>query len=277
MKAGRASLYVDWVLWYKAKNGVPQYLLWFAFWEDFVKTFCPKSKVQRALTWLETVEYHQGRQMVDKYTDEFQDLIKLAGYTDGLAIIIKFRRGLSWEIHQVATMPVGQPADDKLEDWYEAAALCDENQITNAAFFSAKPVPTQHTTSVFWVPQMFSAAAPQAAPMPLPLPPVPSFLAPVPMDVDVVRRRTAHPQTCYRRGQSGHLHHDCTLCHDTHYMTLDEKEDLIQQLMADIDVATAQQLEQGPGAAEGSAEEDFVPCSRSTVRPCCNLSIGLHA
>jgi hypothetical protein len=49
-------------------------------------------------------------------------------------------------------------------------------------------------------------------------------------------------------------------------MTLDEKEDLIQQLMVDIDAAAAQQLEQGAGAtetsAEGSAEEDFVPCSR---------------
>jgi hypothetical protein len=61
MKAGRASLYADQVLWYKAKNGVPQYLSWFAFQEDFVKTFCPKSKAQRALTQLETVEYHQGR------------------------------------------------------------------------------------------------------------------------------------------------------------------------------------------------------------------------
>jgi hypothetical protein len=58
MKAGRASLYADQVLWYKAKNGVLQYLLWFAFWEDFVKSFCSKSKAQRALTWLETVEYH---------------------------------------------------------------------------------------------------------------------------------------------------------------------------------------------------------------------------
>jgi hypothetical protein len=85
MKAGRASLYTDRVLWYKAKNGVPWYLSWFAFWEDFVKTFCPKSEAQRALTQLETAEYHQGRQTVDKYTDEFRDLIELAGYTDRLA------------------------------------------------------------------------------------------------------------------------------------------------------------------------------------------------
>jgi hypothetical protein len=108
MKAGRASLYADQVLWYKAKNGVLRYLLWFAFREDFVKTFCPKSKAQRALTQLETVEYHQGRQTVDKYTDKFRDLTKLAGYTNGLAIVIKFRCGLSQEIRdQVTTMPVG--------------------------------------------------------------------------------------------------------------------------------------------------------------------------
>jgi hypothetical protein len=187
MKAGRASLYTDRVLWYEAKNGVPQYLLWFAFWEDFVKKLCAKSKAQRALTWLETAEYHQGRQTVDKYTDKFRDLIELAGYTDRLAIVIKFRRRLSQEIQdQVATMPVGRPTDDKPEDWYEAAALCDENQITNAAFFCAKPVPTRHTTSVFWAPQMFLATTPRAAPMPPPPPPVPSFPALVPMDVDVV-------------------------------------------------------------------------------------------
>jgi hypothetical protein len=108
MKAGRASLYTDRVLWYEAKNGVPRYLSWFAFWEDFVKTFCPKSEAQRALTRLETVEYHQGRRMVDEYTDEFRDLIELAGYTDRLAIVIKFCRGLSQEIQdQVTTMPVG--------------------------------------------------------------------------------------------------------------------------------------------------------------------------
>jgi hypothetical protein len=87
MKAGRASLYADRVLRYKAKNGVPWYLLGFAFQEDFVKTFCPKSKAQIALTWLKTVEYHQGHQTIDKYTDKFQDLIKLAGYTNRLVIV----------------------------------------------------------------------------------------------------------------------------------------------------------------------------------------------
>jgi hypothetical protein len=128
MKAGRASLYVDRVLRYEAKNGVPQYFSWFAFWEDFVKTFCPKSEAQRALTQLETAEYHQGRRTVDEYTDKFRDLMELAGYTNRLSIIIKFHHRLSWEIQdQVATMPVGRPTNDKPEGWYEAVALCDEN------------------------------------------------------------------------------------------------------------------------------------------------------
>jgi hypothetical protein len=70
MKAGRVSLCADWVPQYEAKNRVSQYLMWFAFWEDFVETFCPKSKAQRVLTWLEMVEYHQGCQMVDEYIDD---------------------------------------------------------------------------------------------------------------------------------------------------------------------------------------------------------------
>jgi hypothetical protein len=117
---------------------------------------------------------------------------------------------------------------------------------------------------------MFLAATPQAAPMLLLLPPAPNFLAVVPMDIDAVLWRTTHLQTCYQCGQKGHLCCNCTLHHDTCYMTLEEKEDLIQQLMADIDAATGQQPEQGPGAAETSveaaievpAEEVFVPCGR---------------
>jgi hypothetical protein len=82
-------------------------------------------------------------------------------------------------------MPVGRPADDKPEDWYEAAALCDENRITNAAFFSTKPMPTRHTTSVFQIPPSFSSTSTSQVVPTLPLPPpAPSLPAPVPMDVD---------------------------------------------------------------------------------------------
>jgi hypothetical protein len=88
----------------------------------------------------------------------------------------------------------------------------------------------------------------------LPLPFAPNFLAPVLMEVDAVWWKTTHLQTCYQCGQSGHLCQDCTLRHNTHYMTLEEKEDLTQQLMVDIDTATAQQPEQGQGPRAGNRD-----------------------
>jgi hypothetical protein len=184
MKAGRASLYADWVPWFKAKIGVLQYLLWFAFWEDFAKTFCPKSKAQRALT----------------------------------QVMQPFSR----------------------QNW---CPLCTQPQSSG---------PHRH----FWLPHHG-----------LHLCCCHCHLHPISW---LWSQWTGHLQTCYQCTQSGHLCHDCTLCHNTCYITLEEKEDLIQQLMADIDAATGQQPEQGPrametsveAAVEVSAEEDFVPHSR---------------
>ena len=51
-----------------------------------------------ALAKLETPHYFQGCHTVDEYIDEFQDLINYAGYTEGLAIVIKFRHGLQRDI-----------------------------------------------------------------------------------------------------------------------------------------------------------------------------------
>jgi hypothetical protein len=96
------------------------------------------------------------------WTTQFLSQLNCAyGWLRTFQCCAECQAALSWEIQdQVTTMPVGQPANDKPEDWYEAVALCNENRITNAAFFSAKPVPTQHTTLVCRVPQMFLAAAP---------------------------------------------------------------------------------------------------------------------
>jgi hypothetical protein len=49
-------------------------------------------------------------------------------------------------------------------------------------------------------------------------------------------------------------------------MTLEETEDLVQQLLADIDAGSVQQLEEATRPPETTAEvlleEDFVPSSR---------------
>ena len=43
-----------------------------------------------ALTKLETPSYFQGHCTVNKYINDFHNLIDHAGYTEGLAIVIKF-------------------------------------------------------------------------------------------------------------------------------------------------------------------------------------------
>ena len=40
---------------------------------------------------LESHQYHQGKHLVDEYTNEFEELIEKAKYTDGLAIVMKFQ------------------------------------------------------------------------------------------------------------------------------------------------------------------------------------------
>jgi hypothetical protein len=48
-----------------------------------------------ALMWLESDCYYQGKKKIEAYIDEFKDLIDLSSYTDPIAIVLKFCRGLN--------------------------------------------------------------------------------------------------------------------------------------------------------------------------------------
>ena len=62
---------------------------------------------------LESCQYHQGKRSVDEYIDEFEELIEKAEYTDKLAIVMKFRRGLDPSIQtHIALMLEGHPKED---------------------------------------------------------------------------------------------------------------------------------------------------------------------
>jgi hypothetical protein len=66
-----------------------------------------------ALTKLESTRYYQGRKAVDDYIDEFSELIDEAGYTDGLSVVMKFRRGLDRDIQDwIAELVRGRLEDD---------------------------------------------------------------------------------------------------------------------------------------------------------------------
>jgi hypothetical protein len=63
--------------------------------EEFASTFCPENEATTVLMRLESDRYYQGKQNIEVYIDEFKDLIDLSSYTDPIAIVLKFHRGLN--------------------------------------------------------------------------------------------------------------------------------------------------------------------------------------
>jgi hypothetical protein len=63
---------------------------WSDFTKEFVLAFCPENEATTVLMRLESDHYFQGKQNVEAYIDEFKDLVDLSGYTDPIAIVLKF-------------------------------------------------------------------------------------------------------------------------------------------------------------------------------------------
>lgn len=224
---------------------------------EFKKEFFPRNETQRAITRLETTTYFQGKGSVDDYIDKFKDLIDLSGYTDGLAIVVKFRRGLDPEIQNyIANMMEGRPDDSDADGWYSAASRCDENRAANAAFrSSSRPLfNTRFPTAQTHAP--VSSARPAVPPQTSSS--VPTSNLPAPMDVDATKRGGIRTSACYRCGKTGHLIKDCPQGFDVRFMTEDEREDWIQQLLSSADVGDEKDGE--PETKKGVEESgDFVP------------------
>src|SRR6266487_2868510 len=138
MKTYRSYMFANCALRHESITNQPRFCTWAEFRKEFIKEFFPRNETQRAITRLETTAYFQGKGSVDDYIDKFKDLIDLSGYTDGLAIVVKFRRGLDPEIQNyIAQMMEGRPVDGDIETWYSTASRCDENRATNATFHSS--------------------------------------------------------------------------------------------------------------------------------------------
>jgi hypothetical protein len=155
---------------------------------------------------------------VDEYVDDFRELIDQAGYTEGLAIVVKFRRGLNKAIQdQIANIPIGRPADNDPETWYNAAIRADENRIANSLFHSGSM--TTRTSGI-----LPNFHRPTPAPMPRP-PPLPE---PVPMDIDAARKNRDTPDVCRRCGKPGHWAKNCEKRFDIRFMFAEEREEWMQ-------------------------------------------------
>ena len=196
---------------------------------------------------------------VDDYLDEFWELISDSGYTDPRNIIVKFRRGLDRRISQaIVGMTQGRPTDVDLDSWYDLAVQIDQNRAADKAFMASYRSPP-----MFGNPQ--TQAAPRGGMVTVPRPPPPPHCFahaaptpgnPVPMDIDAARKKAALPQGCRRCGQLGHWAKDCPQRFDVRHMSADEVQDVLEAMLAKLDVAPPEEA-----VAEPAEEEDFVPCS----------------
>jgi hypothetical protein len=56
------------------------------------------------------------------YIDEFKDLVDLSGYTDPIAIVLKFHRGLNPTTQdRITESGMDRPSDTDFNGWFKAA------------------------------------------------------------------------------------------------------------------------------------------------------------
>jgi hypothetical protein len=256
MKSGRAAVFAEQVISHEATKEEPLFDTWREFREEFEERFCPLNEATTAVNRLESAAYFQGRRELDEYIDEFDELLRRSEYLDERVAVVKFRRGLDPKIQDQIACKEDAPVS--LRGWKAAARTIDQNRQANDAFQS-----TLGSRS--------KSAFPSATAKPNTLRP---FLRPDPPAKDVASasasRSPSAPAssdssaqktkrtlgTCFRCGSPDHFSKQCPHAYDVRYMTAEEKQEWVGQVLAEEDAKTG---EEAPVEEEG--KEDFAPCS----------------
>jgi hypothetical protein len=146
-KGRHAVSFAECILQQELRSGKMCFASWHDFTEEFAATFCLENEATTALMRLKSNWYYQGKQNVEAYIDEFKDLIDLSGYTDPIATILKFRRGLSPTTQdRIAKSGTDRPHDMDFNGWFKATRRLDLNRLVNEAFHLASRRPLTHRT-----------------------------------------------------------------------------------------------------------------------------------
>jgi len=256
-KDGRTVKWSENLFRQEADTGVFPIQSWVDFEQQFRSQFFPVNAEADAINTLEGSSYYQGNRTVDNYLDSFLILASDPGYIDPRTLVVKFHRGLKLNIQsQITTMPFRRPTNTDPEAWYTAAQRIDQAWLANEAFQStlrsttvtpARSAPTQPTPFlVLHSPPVAPPSVPSRPPPPLPAP-----SRGIPIDVDAVQKTCSlPPRGCYRCGEANHLVKDCPHRLDVRRLTTEQREELIEDLMALKDAVEEEEVCSAP-------EEDF--------------------
>ena len=189
------------------------------------------------------------------YVDEFSDLIDLSGYSDPLAIVIKFRRGLNASTQdRIAESGTDRPADNDPDGWYKAARRFDLNRLANEAFHASstkRSVPAPHAPdgrTAYAFPRTSAPTQyvkPAHTSTPPPFCPTAPLHPGIPMDIDAQCAKACTPHTCHRCGSPNHLICDCPRRFDVCHMCTEEIDYFFADVLARRDAITSGSISKG--------------------------------
>lgn len=243
--------------WAERQSSKPMFPFptWDRFVAEFRQRFVQENEQDHALTKLESTAYHMGKRDVYAYTDDFEDLYDVAGFSDPLVKVTKYRSGLLPAILNAVTTSGNAPALTDYPRWRQRAY--QQWEAMRRPTFGPNSGWTTNTA-----PAVAPVRARPAAAFPAFVAPPPKAPAPIPMELDRTRVRTSVQRACFCCGDPGHFARDCKTVLDVR--SVDVLDHVIQQLgndMLDELVArlnSARQAEEH--AAVVSSEEGF--CER---------------